>query len=158
MELYSPRTLAPSGHFSEMMAKKTGPFGPVLFIGEITSHRIDMPDMISVLFDSTVRREVAHIGNVQHRFCGPLFLKLVKFVNFILTIDIAAIIRQYLVVIAEVDQRINQIAIAPGSSGLNTPLRFASAPDAAPHLSHSIHAVCSPDDAVLPLLPLCYQK
>lgn len=71
-----------------------------------------MPDMIGVLFDSTVRREVAHIGNVQHRFCGPLFLKLVEFIDFILTIDIAAIIRQYLVVIAEVDQRINQIAIA----------------------------------------------
>ncbi|RIG42061.1 hypothetical protein CUA56_01555 [Shigella boydii] len=31
---YTP--LAPSGHFSEMMAKKTGPFGPVLFISEIT--------------------------------------------------------------------------------------------------------------------------
>ena len=81
-----------------------------------------MPDMISVLFDSTVRREVAHIGNVQHRFCGPLFLKLVEFVDFILTIDIAAIIRQYLVVIAEVDQRINQIAIATRIFRLNTPL------------------------------------
>ena len=66
-----------------------------------------MPDMIGVLFDSTVRREVAHIGNVQHRFCGPLFLKLVEFVDFILTIDIAAIIRQYLVVIAEVDDEGN---------------------------------------------------
>ena len=71
-----------------------------------------MPNIIGILFDRTVRREVTHIGNVQHRFCGPLFLTLVEFVNFILTIDIAAIIRQYLVVIAEVDQRIDQIAIA----------------------------------------------
>ena len=46
-----------------------------------------MPDMIGVLFDRTVRREVAHIGNVQHRFCGPLFLTLVEFVDFILTSD-----------------------------------------------------------------------
>ena len=47
-----------------------------------------MPDMIGVLFDSTVRREVAHIGNVQHRFCGPLFLKLVEFIDFILSEEV----------------------------------------------------------------------
>lgn len=111
-KLYSPSPLAPSGHFSEMMAKKRDPLAPFYLLVKLQSHRINMPDMIGVLFDSTVRREVAHIGNVQHRFCGPLFLKLVEFVDFILTIDIAAIIRQNLIVIAEVDQRINQIAIA----------------------------------------------
>src|SRR5699024_2597219 len=113
-KLYSPESPCPSGHFSEIKAKKNGTdLAPFYFLVNLQSHWINMPDMISVLFDCTVRREVAHIGNVQHRFCGPLFLKLVKFVDFILTIDIAAIIRQYLVVIAEVDQRINQIAIAP---------------------------------------------
>ena len=67
-----------------------------------------MPNIIGILFDRTVRREVTHIGNVQHRFCGPLFLTLVEFVNFILThphsCDIPA---STLVVIAEVDQRID---------------------------------------------------
>lgn len=71
-----------------------------------------MLDMIGVFFDSTVRREVVYIGNVQYRFCGLFFLKFVEFIDFILIIDIVAIIRQYLVVIVEVDQRINQIAIA----------------------------------------------
>lgn len=78
-----------------MMAEKRDPLAPFYLLVNLQSHRIDMPDMIGVLFDSTVRREVAHIGNVQHRFCGPLFLKLVEFIDFILTIDIAAIIRQY---------------------------------------------------------------
>lgn len=78
-----------------MMAKKRDPLAPFYLLVKLQSHRLNMPDMIGVLFDSTVRREVAHIGNVQHRFCGPLFLKLVEFIDFILTIDIAAIIRQY---------------------------------------------------------------
>ena len=63
-----------------------------------------MPDMFRVLFDRAVRREVAHISDIQHRFSGPLFRTLIELVDFILSIDIAEIIRQYLVVIAKVDQ------------------------------------------------------
>jgi hypothetical protein len=80
------------------------PFLPVVLCGValtgLQPYRVDMPDIFRVLLDRPVRREVAHIGNVQHRFCGPLFLKLVEFVDFILTIDIAAIIRKIRVAIA----------------------------------------------------------
>ncbi len=47
-EIILPESLAPSGHFSEMMAKKTGPFGPFYLLVKLQSHRINMPDMIGV--------------------------------------------------------------------------------------------------------------
>ncbi len=53
-----------------LFRKKRDPLAPFYLLVKLQSHRINMPDMIGVLFDSTVRREVAHIGNVQHRFSG----------------------------------------------------------------------------------------
>ncbi|VED45780.1 Uncharacterised protein [Raoultella terrigena] len=73
-----------------------------------------MPDMVGILFNRPVRREVAHIGDVEHRFVGPLFRVTVELVHLILTIDVATIIRQHLIVVAKVNQRIQQVAIAAG--------------------------------------------
>jgi hypothetical protein len=46
---------------------------------------------------------------------------LIQLVDAILAVHIA-IVRQHLVVVAKVNQRIQQVAVAPGSDGLNTPV------------------------------------
>ncbi|MNL55026.1 hypothetical protein D3C87_1784050 [compost metagenome] len=48
----------------------------------------------------------------MHRFGGPLFRLTIQLVDLVLTIHIAAEIRQHLIVIAKVNQRIHQIAVA----------------------------------------------
>ena len=63
-----------------------------------------MPDVFGVLFDRPVRREVAHVGDINHRLGGPLFRVAIQFVNLILAVNVAAIIRQNLIVVAKVDQ------------------------------------------------------
>ena len=80
-----------------------------------------MPDIFRVLLDRPVRREVAHVGNIQHRLIGPLFRVLIQLVDAILAVHIATIVRQNLVVVAKVNQRIQQVAVAP---------RFCRAEDA----------------------------
>lgn len=72
-----------------------------------------MPDIFRVLLDRPVRREVAHVGNIQHRLIGPLFRVLIQLVDAILAVHIATIVRQNLVVVAKVNQRIQQVAVAP---------------------------------------------
>ncbi len=71
-----------------------------------------MPDILGILLDGPVRREIPHVGDVMHRRAGPLLLLAVQLVHFILAVHVAAIIRQHLVVVAKVNQRIHQIAIA----------------------------------------------
>ena len=71
-----------------------------------------MPDMVGILFNSAVRREVAHIGDIQHRFIGPLLRMTVQLIHPILTIHVATVIRQNLIVVAEVNQRIQQVTVA----------------------------------------------
>ena len=71
-----------------------------------------MPDMVGILFNRAVRREVAHIGDIQHRFIGPLLRMTVQLIHLILTIHVATVIRQNLIVVAEVNQRIQQVTVA----------------------------------------------
>ncbi len=70
-----------------------------------------MPDMVGILFNRAVGREVTHISDIQHRFIGPLLRMTVQLIHLILTIHVATVIRQNLIVVAEVNQRIQQVAV-----------------------------------------------
>ena len=71
-----------------------------------------MPDMVGVFLNRTVRREIAHVGDIMHRFHRPLFRMTIQLIHLILAIHIATVIRQHLIMVTKVDQRIQQIAIA----------------------------------------------
>ena len=72
-----------------------------------------MPDLIRVLLNGTVGGEIAHIGDVQRRTPLPLFRLTIKLIHFILGIHVTAVIRQQLIMIAKVDQRVEQVTVAP---------------------------------------------
>ncbi len=69
--------------------------------------------MLGILFDRAVRGEVAHVGDVVHRFGGPLLRLLIQLIDPVLTVHIATEIGQYLIVVAEVNQRIHQVTVTP---------------------------------------------
>lgn len=71
---------------------------------DLQPHRIDMPDLLGILLNRPVGGEVTHIGDVVHRFCGPLFRRAIELVDLILAINIAAEISQHLIVVTKVDQ------------------------------------------------------
>ena len=72
-----------------------------------------MPDILGILLNGPVGREIPHISDVMHRDAGPLLLLTIKLVHPVLTIHVAAVIRQHLIVVAKVNQRIHRVPIAP---------------------------------------------
>ncbi len=133
---------------------------PLCCIDGLQPYRVDMPDIFRVLLDRPVRREVAHgwqYSTSPHRPTLPGF-------------DTArrrdpAVQHSYdspprnLVVVAKVNQRIQQVAVAPGSAGLKTPVPILRQRLVELFILLVIFSVvCNRCDVAPPPLPRCCRK
>ncbi len=103
-----------------------------------------MPDIFGILFDGSVR-EVAHIGNVEHRFRRPLFRATLQLIHY-LAVHVAAVrVASTLIVIAKVNQRIYWIAVTAALPVKDIRCQSASVPDVALHLFIIVAGlICNP--------------
>jgi hypothetical protein len=72
-------------------------------------HRLNVPDHLRVLINATVAREKAHARDARDGLCQPLILLLVRLVDQLLRVDVRLEVVRDEVVIAVVDDRVDQV-------------------------------------------------